>query len=486
MYSQLPVYGLLPLTVNYELSTVNHEPLIMNYQTALDYIYSFINFDRSGTPVNAPNAYNLGRIRQMLELIGEPHLAYPTLVIAGTKGKGSTSALCAAALQAEGYRVGLYTQPHLHTYRERMRVDGQTIAPEEVARLTEYLVPVIDQLISQQEIIGRITMYEISTALALKYFAEQKVDIAVLEIGLGGRLDAVNVVEPLVSVITSISLDHMAILGNTIDKIAYEKAGIIKPNGKVISTNQVPAAMQVIEQVCQERNAALKVVGRDIQYQEIPFTAPLSKANRRRTSHKIIITPPGIKIEIPLLGRHQSQNAALAVTALLEQAQQPRGLKISPLAISEGFKQVRWNARLEVLQEIPLVVADGAHNADSAGRLREALHENFYFEKLILVVGSYRDKDVEGIFEELTRSPKPTQLVLTKSLNPRATPPQELIERAKTFIGEIPCTICDNVDIAMQTALGLAGEADLICTTGSLSIAAEAREYFGLADEGKD
>jgi dihydrofolate synthase/folylpolyglutamate synthase len=268
----------------------------MTYQSALDYIYSFINFDRSGTPVNAPNAYNLGRIRQMLELCATPHLKYPSIVIAGTKGKGSTSALCASALQAQGYRVGLYTQPHLHTYRERMQINNQLISPAEVARLTEYLKPVINHMISQEAEIGRITMYEISTALALVYFAEQAIDFAVLEIGLGGRLDAVNVVEPLVSVITSISLDHMAILGNTLTQIAYEKAGIIKPNGIVISANQAPSAMQVIEQVCAGRNAALTVVGKDIQFADKVFATPLSKEHRRRTSHTVQITPPGIEV----------------------------------------------------------------------------------------------------------------------------------------------------------------------------------------------
>jgi dihydrofolate synthase/folylpolyglutamate synthase len=453
----------------------------LNYQQTLDYLYSFINYEKTGMPAADPAAYNLERIARLLARLDNPHLRYPSIVIAGTKGKGSTASFCGAALQAAGYRVGLYTQPHLHTYRERMQVNGQIISREGLVELVAQVQPHIEKVLEAADEIGRITTYEIGTALVLEYFAREKVDIAVLEIGLGGRLDAVNVVTPLVSVISSISYDHTAVLGNTLALIAGEKAGIVKPGVPVISAAQQPEAGAVIQRVCRERNAPLYKVGEDFKYAESGETPRPTPSRRVITGQKVRLFSSDFELEteIPLGGLHQQSNAALAFGTLLLQSRQPGGLAVSPKAIARGFAAVQWPARLEVLEDAPgqpLVIADGAHNADSAARLRDALVRCFYFRQIIYVVGTSADKDIEGIFRELGQ---PTRFVLTRSQHPRAATPEVLQQRS----GVSEPIFSKSVREGLEKARALAGPQDLICVTGSLFVAAEAREVFGLAHD---
>jgi dihydrofolate synthase/folylpolyglutamate synthase len=459
----------------------------VNYQQALDYLYSFINYEKSGMPAANPAAYNLERIALLLELLGNPQASYPSIMIAGTKGKGSTAVLCASALQEAGYRVGLYSQPHLHTYRERIRVDGALISREEVVALVERLKPYVEQTLEAAARIGRITTYELGTALALQHFADAGVDIAILEVGLGGRLDAVNVVTPLVSVISSISYDHVEVLGETLAKIAAEKAGIIKSGGLVISASQPPEAMSVIESISRERGAKLYRVGEDFTF----YATDSVDITRERIKpvHPIIISAPAnnaqIEVSLLLRGAHQYANAALAFGALLLQAQSPKGLPITTGAIKAGFEKTQWEARLEVLQDTldkPLVIADGAHNAESAARLREALASTFNFEKLVFVVGSSSDKDIEGVFRELRHIPAPVSFILTRSRHPRAAALTMLRDRGFSDNPQAP-ELVQNIAMALEEAHKLAGKNDLICVTGSLFVAAEAREYYGLALE---
>ena len=329
---------------------------------------------------------------------------------------------------------------------------------------------------------GTITAYEIGTALALLFFARQKVDIAVLEIGLGGRLDAVNAVTPLVSVITSLSLDHMAVLGNTIEQIAFEKAGIIKPGVPVLTVPQWPAALPVLQEIAAERGTTLQVVE----------PAHLAGDNlrpgpefRHLSSQRLQIKygPQEIETDLPLLGEHQRLNAALAAAVVWEQQQRPGGLAVPPAAVTKGFAQVWWPARLQLLEDRrgqPLVVADGAHNAESAARLREALAENFYYEKLWLAVGIYADKDIAGILRELASAPKLAGIIFTRSHSPRAAEPSALIEAARPILGDKPIVVeqAPNVPAVVKQAQRLAGPLDLIVLTGSLSVAAEAEELL--------
>lgn len=461
----------------------------MNYQEALDYLYSFINYEKTGMPAATAANYNLPRMRYFLEKLGNPQQKYPSIVIAGTKGKGSTAALCEAVLRVAGYRVALYTQPHLHTYRERMRINQQLISQEVMAELVTRLRPTIEETLAEESQFGRLTTYEIGTGIALVYFAEQQVDFAVLEIGLGGRLDAVNVVEPLVSVITSISLDHMAVLGDTLDKIAAEKAGIIKPGVPVVSAPQAPEAQAVIEVVCREKGAPLHVVE---PAQWLPPTAGLSEYNRYQRSQRFRLSGFPEILETPLLGDHQLINVAIAAKALELQAWQPGGLKLTGAQIAEGLRQVEWAGRLEVLEDkpgAPLLVVDGAHNAESARRLRHALNRvNFYYQRVIFIIGTSSDKDIEGIFRELRHAYLVTAaFILTKSHHPRALDPAEVKRRgfgsAPLTEQDPPVILAQSVNEALETARKLAGPLDLICATGSLFVAAEIREAVGFGQD---
>ncbi len=451
--------------------------MTFDYQAALDYINNFVNYEKVPMPPPSAGAFNLERIRLFLERLGQPQLRYPALVIAGTKGKGSTAVLAASALQAAGYRVGLYTQPHLYSYRERMRINGELISPDVLAALVWRMRPAVEAMLAEEtERWGAITSYEIGTALALLYFARQSVDLAVLEIGLGGRLDAVNVVEPLVSVISSLSLDHMAVLGDTIEQIAFEKAGIIKPGIPVLTVPQWVAAQSVLEEVSRARGASLTVVEPAHLIDPGP---PLSPTHRRHETQRISLNygPDTLTLTLPLLGQHQRLNAALAARAIWEQQLRPGGLPVSAAQLVAGFEQVTWPARLQTIEGqpgLPLIVADGAHNAESVARLREALGDNFYYEKLWLVLGIYTDKDIAGILHELSIIPRLAGAILTRSHNPRATDPTELTRRAsEVFSASTRLETSPNVTEALKKARQLAGPLDLIVITGSLSVAAE-------------
>ncbi len=454
----------------------------MNYQEAIDYIFSFVNYEKTGMPPASPTHFNLGRMVYLLEKLDNPQLKYPSIVIAGTKGKGSTAALCAAAFEAGGYRAGLYSQPHLHSYRERMRINGQLIEREKLAELVTKMHPAIEATLNEAGKFGRLTYYEIGTALALLYFAEAGIDMAVLEIGLGGRLDAVNVVTPLVSVITSISYDHIEVLGDTLALIAGEKAGIIKPNVPIISAPQALEASAVIEAISREKNAPLFTV---VSGKALPEVKPDEQHRYRLFQQFILPGLPGT-FETPLLGEHQLINAAVAAKALQLQAQNERGLKLELEQIREGFRRVSWPGRLEVLQDQPLLIVDGAHNAESARRLAQSLNrDNFYFERIVFVIGAFADKDIEGIFGELKQAGLPVAAyILTKSQQPRALSPAELKKRGfGENLPEVPVVLTENVSEALTEAQKLARPLDLICATGSLYITAEVRELSGAGEK---
>ncbi len=469
----------------------------MDYKQALEYLYSFISYEKIGMPPLTPTRYNLARMGAFLARLGNPQKQYPSVLIAGTKGKGSTAVMTAAALAAAGRKVGLYSQPHLHTFRERVRVNNEMIGKAETSQLVEqFLRPAIEKFHHEETELGRLTTYEIGTALALLHFAQVGADFAVLEIGLGGRLDAVNVVQPLVSAIASISFDHTEVLGHTLTEIAGEKAGIIKPNGLTITAPQAPDALAVIKQVSAKRNSQLFEVGTAIRAQRLAWEQPLNQTTRKRTTQPLEISwqadfpspqthfPP-LRLDLPLLGPHQVTNAALAagILSLLEL----RGIKVEQAAIKNGFGGVSWPGRLEVLADEPgqpLIIADGAHNAESARRLREALAENFAFTRLIMIVGTARDKDIEGIFQELSSpasGPPPAYYVLTQASNPRAASPQTLLTRGGAT-PNINAKLAEDVAAALNVARGLAGPKDLICVTGSLFVVADARRALGLAN----
>jgi dihydrofolate synthase/folylpolyglutamate synthase len=440
----------------------------MDYQAALKYILSFTDFERSpGLAYSAAN-FDLRRMEALLERLGNPHLKARSIQIAGTKGKGSTAAMIAAVLNAAGYRTGLYTSPHLHTFRERINISGQKISEDEFAALTERLRPEV-AVVNLQRLHGELTTFEILTALTFAYFGDKKVHFQVLEAGLGGRLDATNVANSEVCVITSISFDHVDVLGHTLTQIAGEKAGIIKPGAIVVSAPQQREAADRIEEVCRQKRAKLIAVGKEVTWRKIS-----ADINGQSLSIRGL---DSYDITIPLLGEHQLENAACAVAAL--EALASRGGPISRQSVVDGLARVQWPGRLEVLRRKPLFLVDGAHNADSARRLKEALKQYFDFERMILIVGLSSDKDMAGILTEL--APLAATVIATRSRHPRALRPSLLAQEVKSN-NVVEST--ESVAEAVERALTLAGPKDLVCATGSLFVVAEAREYLmGISPE---
>lgn len=429
------------------------------YQQALDYLYRFVDYSLVRNFRHTPEKFNLDRMEAFLALCNHPQRAYPIVHVAGTKGKGSTAALIASVLRAQGYKVGLYTSPHLEEFNERIQVNGQPVDPQALVELVDDLRPAIDQT-------EQITWFEITTGMAFEYFRRQQVDVAVIEVGLGGRLDATNVVDPLVSVITSLSMDHMNILGDTLAKIAYEKAGIIKPGRPLALAPQVEEARQVVEQIAAERGSPVFAVGRDLRMEALEHNL---EGQTLRLS-----LPAGRPVElwIPLLGLHQVENAATAYGALLLVRQ--AGLAVSDEAIRAGFARVFWPARFELLRREPPVIVDSAHNRDSAQRLRQALDDYLPGREVVLIFGASEDKDVAGIYDEIL--PRVREVVTTQSIHPRAALAEDLAERARQ--AGCPAQAVLPLEAAVETALQRAGQDAAVLAAGSLFIAAAVRAVW--------
>jgi dihydrofolate synthase/folylpolyglutamate synthase len=447
---------------------------MLTYQGALDYIYSFVDYER--TTLEGPRRFDLSRITALLELLGQPHRRYKTVHIAGTKGKGSTAAMIESILRAAGYRTGLFTSPHLHTYRERIQAEGQLMTEKQLVAQVERLMPLAERF-------SGLTTFEITTALAFSYFAQEKIEWAILETGLGGRLDTTNVVDPAVVVITLIGYDHMDVLGHRLSQIAFEKAGIIKEGKPVVSMPQRPTAIRVIKRACRERKAPLTLVDRDWTWERKGFDLKGQKldvhCHKKPDAGSSSLCRDYSNLSIPFLGAHQLVNTATVVATAAELARQ--GVSLSPENVVEGLKTTSWPGRLEVLNKEPLLVVDGAHNVDSAQALAKALREYLPYEHLILVSGFSADKDIDGIFRELL--PLAHQVIITQSRHPRAADLDLLKERVRARGWEaIPCR---STEEALWQAMGLARERDLVCVAGSLFVVAEARAAW-LGSQGAD
>lgn len=446
-----------------------------SYQETLDYLYSFVDFSLTKATRYSAEQFDLARMQALVEQLQHPERTFAIIHVAGTKGKGSVAAMCQSVLTSEGYRTGLYTSPHLHDYAERIQIDGHSIPHEELVALVEEIKPVL-------ETIPQITTFEITTALAFLYFSRQKVDVAVIEVGLGGRLDATNVVIPVVSVITSLSYDHMFLLGNTLAEIAGEKCGIIKPGVPVVVSPQQDEALLVIEKIAEQRGAPIILVGREYLYRDIsrslsgqtmqvwtPGEQP--QVDEYIQSGEMLEWEPN-HLTIPLLGYHQITNAATAYAALQVFAE--KALPISDAAIHRGFANTIWPGRFEVLRQVPPVVIDCAHNRDSARKLRLALDDYFPGQPVILMFGASEDKDIHGMFVELM--PRICEVIATRSYHPRAIEPEKLVEIAHQF-GR-PARIVPDVADALNEALSIAAGEKPVLATGSIFIAAGAREAW--------
>ncbi len=415
----------------------------MNYQEALAYLYSLSDFERSGAYTRSPEE-NLPREARLLELLGNPQQGYTCTLIAGTKGKGSTAALIERVLRQAGVRTGLYTQPDLHTFRERMRVNGNLISEREAAELLTEIRAVVEAIQGRHEF-GPYITYEVATALALLYFRRQQVQHAVLEVGLGGRLDATNVTQPLVSVITSISYDHMQILGNTLREIATEKAGIVKPNGVVVTSAQPVEALLAVAAACQKQQETGQLPPTSYRYRQEEHTEEYQRFT--------VWTPARTysELEIPLRGRHQLENAAAALATL--DMLRERGIEWDEAALREGLRLVRWPARMEVVGHHPTIVVDGAHNADSMQKLVAALRDTFTMQRLIVVFSPNRDKDLAGIARALAGV---DVVILTRMANPRAATIAELQATFGEYASNVTIESASDSTRAMELALELA------------------------------
>jgi dihydrofolate synthase/folylpolyglutamate synthase len=431
------------------------------FQAALDYIYSFVDYETQRRPHDSAH-YDLRRVEEILDRLGNPHRKAKSIHIAGSKGKGSVSAMIASVLTASGYRTGLYTSPHLLNFNERIRVDDRLSADAEIADLVDRIKPHVEA-VNSQATYGRLTTFEIITALGFAYFEMKGCEFNVVEVGLGGRLDATNVILPEVCAITSISLEHTDVLGNTLAEIAAEKAGIIKPGTTVVSSPQAAEVDQVIERVCREKPATLIRAGADITWE-------LTRYDSTHQSLRVRGRLGTYDLTIPLIGEYQLENAAVAVGCL--ESLMAKGYHLTPTAIATGLARVDWPGRLQVLGRHPYVVADGAHNPYSAAKLREALKKYFRFERATLIIGTSSDKDIAGIVAEL--APLFARVIVTRSIHPRALPTAPLVAEFKRQ--HVQAEAADDISTALPMALSEAGPNDLICVTGSLFVVAGAIE----------
>jgi len=451
------------------------EPIEEAYQKSLDYLYSFVDYSLTKAFRYSPEKFNLNRMVNLMAYLGNPQLKYKIIHVAGTKGKGSCSAMIASVLIAAGYKVGFYTSPHLHDYNERIQVNNKPIPHEDLTRMVDEIKEVVHKT-------PEVTTFELTTAIAFNYFAQEKVDVAVIEVGLGGRLDATNIVDPLLSVITSLSLDHMYILGDTLAKIAFEKGGIIKEGRPVVLSPQKEEARLVIEEIAQKRQSELIQVGVDYHYAAWTHSLEDQSFLVWSDSDQPIIDAyvesggrtewQPLELSIPLLGYHQVENAATAYAAIL--AARKQGLSIDDAAIKQGFKQVFWPGRFEVLNRNPLFIIDSAHNRDSALKLRLAIEDYLPAKPVILVFGASEDKDVPGMFAELL--PRVSQLIATQSVHPRAIEPEKLVSLAHQFGVRAKAIV--PVDDALKYALERASDGSAVIVGGSIFIAAAARDVW--------
>jgi dihydrofolate synthase/folylpolyglutamate synthase len=444
--------------------TPSAEAAPLSYGEALAFWYGFVNYEQR-TPQR--DDLRLDRMRALLHRLGDPHRRLRLVHVAGSKGKGSTSAMLASVLRHAGYRTGLFTSPHLCRVEERFQVDGEPIREEELAALINGVRRVLGAGGNRLE----PTFFEIATAVGFLHFVRRRVDAAVLEVGLGGRFDSTNVCQPAVAAITSISFDHTQMLGNRLASIAREKAGIVKPGIPTVSGVTAPEARAVIERTCRERGSPLRQVGTDFHYRYEPgrVTADGIRRPRVQVSGRGGAAWPAL--EVGLLGEHQAANAAVVVACVAELRAQ--GWHIGDAAVAAGLAGVDWPARMEVVGRRPFVVLDCAHNDASAHALVETLTTSFPPARRLLVFAGSSDKDLAGMFRVLT--PHFVHAFLTRYRdNPRSVPTEALAEMLRQA-GELGFTLCPNAVAAWQAARAAARPDDLICITGSVYLAGELR-----------
>lgn len=453
----------------------------MTYDETIKFLYSLEKFGIK---------LGLESISNLLVLLNDPHKKFKSIHIAGTNGKGSTAVMIASILQCAGYKTALYTSPHLQDFRERIRINGFMIPEEDVIELTERIR---NRMYNHSEL--SLTFFEFTTAMAFLYFAKENVDFAVVEVGMGGRLDATNVLNPVLSIITEIDIEHTEHLGEDIKSITREKGGIIKDNGIVILSSNKTDVVEVIESICKDKNAKLYRIGKDFEFRIIECGMRSSKFEFHNPQSSIR------NFEIPLLGKYQIINASTAIKAALILPTFKGGVKIDESAIYEGLKNVKWSGRLEIVSENPIIILDGAHNPAAARVLSEELEKikgqgargrgQGKNSKLILIIGILKDKDYKGIISFLVpiadyiiavkpktirvREPEDLKTEAVKYLPPPASP----YKWGRNEVGGLMerVVIIEDISEAVKKARSLASADDIICITGSFFTVGEARKW---------
>jgi dihydrofolate synthase/folylpolyglutamate synthase len=417
---------------------------------------------------------SLDRIRVLCAKLGDPQLKFPSIHITGTNGKTSTARMISSILEVGGRKVARYTSPHMQSITERMCIDGRPISESEFANLLERIIPQVEE--TDKETGDPLSYFEITTAMAFVHFAKRKVDIAVVEVGLGGRWDATTLVDSHIQVITSIAMDHVAELGGTLEKIAWEKAGIIKDDSYVISAVAGSEALKVISDTCDEKKSNLKLFGKDYQLlYNLTYGIDTGKVGQAVGIQGLLREYP--EIFVPLLGEHQAINAACAVASCEAYAGSLSAL--SSTEVEMGMRRVTSPGRLEVVSLDPLVLLDGAHNPDGASRLAHVISNDLVYDNFILVVGILEDKDVGQMLDLLL--PLTSTVIVTQSKEERAMPAR----RIAALVEEkgYDCLVMESISEAVKFSRTLAAVSDMVCVTGSLYTVGEARTALGLKPE---
>ncbi len=447
-------------------SKVEKVRLVRQFKTikqALEYLFSRTDYEKQTRLRYNVTTFSLERMERLLSLVGNPHKKLATAHIAGTKGKGSTATMLARMLEANSYTVGLYTSPHVVDLHERIAINGKNITDSELLGLINRIYAPVEKMAKDNP-----TFFEIFTAMAFMYFVDKKVDIAVIETGLGGRLDSTNVIEPAVVGITSISIDHQNLLGSTIDSIAREKAGVIKKGVPVVSVPQDPAAMKELKKAATAAKAPFMVTGKDID-----FSYRFESSREHGPHTRICLTTPTSKFEhlkVPLPGEHQAINCGLAI-AMLDMLK-AGGYKIDDNKAAEGLKNIQMPGRMEIISHDPRILIDAAHNAASIKALIAAIGQHIPYDSMIVIFGCGQDKDIRGMLEQLQYGAD--KMIFTRSNSPKAVYPQDLADMYTEICGKM-CQTAMSLSEALRIASSAISKEDLICITGSFYLIGQAK-----------
>ncbi len=442
------------------------DAVIHTYPAAMAFLNAHINYERIPPRRKQRGRMSLTRIRRIMKDLGDPHLGFRSVHIAGSKGKGSTAAMLANMLANNGLKVGVYTSPHILDIRERIVINDVMISKAEMTRLMARIAETTKKYKDDHP-----TYFEILTALAFLYFAEKKVDVAVIETGLGGRLDATNIIKPDACGLTSISLDHMSQLGDSLEKIAEEKAGVFKANVPIVSSPQPDCVKTVLRNIAQEKGAELYFAGDDIR-----FNYRFEAARGGRPQARICVTTPTSHFDhllVPLVGEHQAINCGVAL-GVLDQLKN-RGMKLNDEQSINGLANVRLQGRMEMLCSKPRVLVDGAHNAASIGALMRAIGQNVPYDSMVVIFGCCGDKDVEGMLRQIRLGAD--KIIFTAIDSPRSADPVELAAQFAEVTGRM-AQVAPTLAEAMVIAEKAVTREDLICLTGSFYLVSEAKGHF--------